>query len=182
MPVHAYIIVATGWIVWMAPFLMVKRSGERPTMVDRRARWGVLLQGLAYALLWQSTFWLRSPETWRIAVSVFFFILAAILSWTGTRALGRQWRIDAGLNRDHELIRSGPYSVVRHPIYSSMFCMLLATGFMVTPWFLLLASVLVFLVGAEIRVRVEDALLQDRFGDKFEEYRRGVSAYIPYVR
>jgi protein-S-isoprenylcysteine O-methyltransferase Ste14 len=60
--------------------------------------------------------------------------------------------------------------------------MLLATGFMVTPWFLLLASVLVFLVGAEIRVRVEDALLQDRFGDKFEEYRRGVSAYIPYVR
>jgi protein-S-isoprenylcysteine O-methyltransferase Ste14 len=151
-------------------------------MVDRRARWGVLLQGLAYALLWQSTFWFRLPETWRIAVSVFFFALAALLSWTGTRALGRQWRIDAGLNLDHELIRSGPYRVVRHPIYSSMLCMLLATGFMVTPWLLLLAAVLVFLIGVEIRVRVEDALLRDRFGDKFLEYSRAVPAYIPSVR
>src|ERR1700736_2999728 len=151
MPVHAYIIVAAGWIIWTAPFLiMMKRSGERPTKVDRRARWGVLLQGLAYALLWQGAFWLRAPEIWRMAVSVVFFALAAVLSWTGMRALGRQWRIDAGLNRDHELIRSGAYRVVRHPIYASMLCMLLATGFMVTPWLLLLASVMVFIIGAEI--------------------------------
>jgi protein-S-isoprenylcysteine O-methyltransferase Ste14 len=182
MPVHAYIILAAGWIVWTAPFFMLKRSAERPTKLDRRARWGVLLKGLAYSLLWQSAFWLRSPETWRIALSVFFFALAVLLSWTSVRALGRQWRIDAGLNAEHELIRRGPYRVVRHPIYSSMFCLLLATGFMLSPWLLLLASVVVFIVGVEIRVRVEDALLLGRFGDKFREYRRAVPAYIPYVR
>src|SRR5947207_3171062 len=49
------------------------------------------------------------------------------LSWTSARALGRQWRIDAGLNPDHQLVRSGGYGVVRHPIYTSMFCMLLGT-------------------------------------------------------
>ena len=44
---------------------------------------------------------------------------------TGVGALGRQWRIDAGLNSDHELVQSGPYRIVRHPIYTSMLCLLL---------------------------------------------------------
>ena len=67
-----------------------------------------------------------------------FFFLATLLSWTGARALGRQWRIDAGLSADHQLITSGPYRFVRHPIYTSMLSILLGTGFLITPWWLLL--------------------------------------------
>ena len=93
--------------------------------------------------------------------------LACILSRTGTRALGRQWRIDAGLSADHELVTRGPHRVVRHPIYTSM---LFAIG------------AVCFVAGTEIRVHIEEKLLAARFGEQFTAYRRRVPAYVPSVR
>src|SRR6185437_11164949 len=151
--------------------------GHRPA-----ARWGVVLEAIGYSLLWQGEFWARAPAEWRVAVSILFFTIACFFSWTGTRALGRHLRLDAALNPDHELVRSGPYRVIRHPIYASMLCVLLGTGFLVARWALLIAGVLVFIAGTEIRVRIEEKLLASRFGDEFLEYRRGVPAYIPLIR
>jgi len=116
-------------------------------------------------------------------ISSLLFAAASILSWTSTRALGRQWRLDAGLNSDHELVRSGPYRLIRHPIYTSMLCMLLGTGLLlVTPLTLLLPSLLCFVIGTEIRVRIEEKLLATQFGDEFLEYQRRVPGYIPFLK
>ena len=177
-----YIILAAGWLVWFIPFPVTGWNSKTPDRRDNRARWGLVLEVIAYSLLWQGEFWTRSPAPWRIACSVLFLALAGLLSWTATRALGRHLRFDAALSPDHELVRTGPYRVLRHPIYTSMFCMLLGTGFMITSLPLLLAAILLFVCGTEIRVRVEDGLLASRFGDQFREYQRSVSAYIPLVR
>jgi protein-S-isoprenylcysteine O-methyltransferase Ste14 len=182
MPALDYAILAAGWLIWLMPFLLLKRSSGKPEKLDRRARWGLVLQGLAYTLLWQSKFWARTPENWRAALSVFFLLLAGFLAWAGVRALGRQLRIDAGLNPDHELVRSGVYRVVRHPIYTSMLCLLLGTGFMIAPLLMLLISTLLFMIGTEIRVRIEDGLLASRFGDQFRDYQRTTPAYVPFMR
>jgi protein-S-isoprenylcysteine O-methyltransferase Ste14 len=182
MPAYAYATLAAGWLIWMTPFFLAKRNNEPAKEVDRRARWGVVLVVIAYALLWQGKFWLRPMSAWRMALSIFFLLLAGILSWTGARALGRQWRIDAGLITDHELVMSGPYRVVRHPIYTSMLCLLFGIGLMVTPLPLLVVSVLLFIAGTEIRVRIEDRLLASRFNDKFLDYQRSVPAYIPFLK
>jgi len=77
---------------------------------------------------------------------------------------------------------TGPYRVIRHPIYASMLCVLLGTGFMITPLWLLSVSFLVFVAGTEIRVRLEDRLLASHFGDQFRQYKSNVAAYIPFVK
>jgi len=177
-----YILLAAGWLVWFVPFPLTGWNSKTPARRDNRARWGLVLEVIAYSLLWQGEFWTRSPAPWRIACSVLFLALASLLSWTATRALGRHLRFDAALSPDHELIRTGPYRILRHPIYTSMFCLLLGTGFMITSLPLLLAAILLFVCGTEIRVRVEDGLLASRFGDQFREYQRSVSAYIPLIR
>jgi protein-S-isoprenylcysteine O-methyltransferase Ste14 len=182
MPGYAYAILAAGWLIWLTPFLLARRHHEQPKEVDRRARWGVLLVGVAYSILWPNNFWARPLPSWRTALSVSFLLLAGILSWTGARSLGRQWRIDAGLNPDHELVTLGPYRYVRHPIYTSMLFLLVGTGFMVAPLPMLLLSTVVFMTGTEIRVRIEDRLLDSRFGDRFREYKRTVPAYIPFTK
>jgi len=69
-------------------------------------------------------FWERPLDEWRLVHAVSLFALASLLSWSASRAPGRQWRFDAGLIRDHVLVRSGPYRVVRHPIYALMLCLL----------------------------------------------------------
>src|SRR5438552_16841271 len=103
MPGYAYVIVLAGWLIWMLPFFLIRRNSEAPVTLDRRARWGMVLECVGYSLLWQNRFWVRSPEGWRSALSVLFFVLAGLCSWTGVRTLGRHWRIDAGLSPDHEL-------------------------------------------------------------------------------
>jgi protein-S-isoprenylcysteine O-methyltransferase Ste14 len=63
-----------------------------------------------------------------------------------------------------------------------MLGVLLGTGSLITPWWLLLPLLLLFVIGTEIRVRIEDHLLASSFGDRFEEYRQRVPAYIPFLK
>ncbi|MBV9302208.1 MAG: isoprenylcysteine carboxylmethyltransferase family protein [Acidobacteriaceae bacterium] len=182
MPAYGYVIIAIGFVAWITPFFLMKRPGTRAEKVDRRARWGMVLEGIGYAVLWQSDFWARPPGPWRIGLSILFFAAASLFSWSSARTLGRQWRFDAGLNPDHQLVRSGVYGVVRHPIYASMLCLFLGMGFMVAPWVLFLIGAAIFLAGTEIRVRVEEKLLAAHFGAEFTEYRRSVPAYIPLLK
>ncbi len=67
MPAYAYATLAAGWLIWMTPFFLAKRHTEPAKELDRRARWGVVLVGIAYALLWQGKFWERSMSLggWR---------------------------------------------------------------------------------------------------------------------
>lgn len=182
LPTAIYVLGAAGWLIWFLPFPLTGWSTQTPLRRDSRARWGLVLETIAYLVLLANPFWTRSPASWRIVCSVVFLSLASLLSWTATHALGRHLRFDAALNPDHELVRSGPYRIVRHPIYTSMFCLLLGTGFLVTPIPLLLTAIAIFICGTEIRVRIEDRLLASQFGAEFANYRRGVSTYVPLIR
>jgi len=104
------------------------------------------------------------------------------LAWASTQHLGKQWRYAAALREDHELITTGPYSWVRHPIYTSMLGMLLATGAGYTWWPMFAAALIFFLAGTEIRIHSEERLLAQRFQDSFVAYRARVPAYIPFLR
>jgi protein-S-isoprenylcysteine O-methyltransferase Ste14 len=180
MSTYIYIILLLGWVAWSSAFLSRKRAtGAR--QIKKQARWGMLLEGIGFALIWQGRFWERAPG-WKLVPALLLLVSAALLSWTSVASLGRQWRIDAGLNPDHQLVRSGPYSLLRHPIYASMLCLLLGTGLVLAPWPLFLSALFIFLIGTEIRIRIEDGLLASHFGEEFAAYKRQVRAYIPWLR
>jgi protein-S-isoprenylcysteine O-methyltransferase Ste14 len=188
MATLARAVLGIGWLVWAVPFILIrlKRNKSTPQQIDRRARWGIVLQGVAFFLVWYGRI---GPDTsagpggaWRIPCAIVCFSLADLLSWTSFRALGRQWRFDAGLNADHELVRSGMYKIIRHPIYLSMIALMLGTGFLRSSLPVLAIAVVVSLIGTEIRVRLEDRLLASRFGEQFTTYQNRVPAYIPFVR
>jgi protein-S-isoprenylcysteine O-methyltransferase Ste14 len=63
-----------------------------------------------------------------------------------------------------------------------MFGMLLATGFAKTWWPFLVAGVILFVIGTEIRVRAEEKLLGARFGEEFALYKSQTPAYLPFLR
>ena len=97
------------------------------------------------------------------------------------RTLGTQWSLAARVLEGHKLITSGPYSVVRNPIYTGMFGMLLATGLAISHWVGLLIGVIVFAVGTAVRVHSEEKLLRGAFGEEFETYARKVPAVVPFL-
>ena len=171
------------WAVWLYPLLFrAPHFQKRPSItVPGPTRVGLLLECLAIMV----AFAFRRdhpPEIWQIAAAIVFAVLAAVLSWTSVTHLGKQFRVQAGLYEDHELVRTGPYAVVRHPIYASMLGMLLCTILLVTAWQWAVVSIVLFIIGTEIRVHSEEKLLGSRFGAALDEYRKQVPAYIPLVR
>ena len=181
MPLYAYLLILVGIVLWFYPFVPAHQKTPGASVVNKTSRWGMLLQFLAFTLLWQGHFWLRSLPWWRTAASVSLFALAIALSWASSRALAGQLRVDAALGADHHLVQSGPYALVRNPIYTSMLLVMCAIAVVVTPWKLFLPALMVFVVGTEIRVRTEEKLLATRFEDEFQEYKGNVRSYIPYL-
>ena len=177
---YTYCLLAAGTFLWCLPFVLARTRHRDPSQLDRRARWGIALQCISYSLLWQGRFWERHPQGWQFALAIAFFALACGLSWTGSRALGRHLQLDAALDPAHRLVQSGPYRFIRHPIYTSMLCVLMGTGVLIAPLYLLAPAALVFLAGAGIRMRVEDGILAARFGEQFAAYRHQVPRMLPF--
>ena len=180
----AWIELLACWIAWAYPFLFrAPHSQKRESLtVAGPTRLGLLLEVSAIGLAF-----VRAPRAPRTSPAFLIAalacgIVAAGLAWSSVTHLGRQFRIHAGLYIDHELVRTGPYAALRHPIYSSLLAILLATLLLLTPWPWALASLTLFVIGTEIRVRSEDRLLASRFGDQFAHYRETVPAYLPFVR
>lgn len=178
----AIAILAVGLAAWFLPFPLAAWSRVQPHARDPRWRWGLILETLAYAALFIGGVRTRSPALWCLLVAAVLFAIAALLSWTATRCLGRYLRFEAAVDPDHQLIRSGPYRVVRHPIYASMLCLLLGIAVLFATPLGSVLSLALFVLGTEVRVRIEEKLLADHFGDEFRAYRRTTSAYIPLIR
>jgi protein-S-isoprenylcysteine O-methyltransferase Ste14 len=82
--------------------------------------------------------------------------------------------------QDHELIRSGPYRIVRHPIYSGLLLAILGTAISLGQWRGLIA--LAFFGSAFLlRVRIEERVMAETFGSEYARYRSQVPALIPRI-
>jgi protein-S-isoprenylcysteine O-methyltransferase Ste14 len=173
------------WILWSLAFIRPSRQAadRKEVAKSSSSKWGIALVMVSFACLFA---YIRPSSFHKSAPALIAGILLAppsvALAWSATRHLGKQWRYAAALREDHELIQTGPYRWLRHPIYASMFGMLLATGFCWTWWPQFLASILFFIAGTEVRIRAEDRLLESRFQDSFRAYRAHTRAWIPFIR
>src|SRR2546423_11188553 len=121
MPAYAYVLIATGMLVWFYPFIPAHRGTTAASVVNSRSRWGVLLQVLAFSLLWQGHFWERSLPSWRAAASVVLFLLAAAPLSTSCRALPGQLRVYAGPGAQDPLVQAGPHRPSPYSTSTSIF-------------------------------------------------------------
>ena len=96
------------------------------------------------------------------------------------RRLGRHWSGAIATNVGHELIRSGPYRVVRHPIYTGLLGLYLGTALVSGELHALLGLGLAALAYWR-KIRLEEAHLRGVFGEKYAEYQRGTWALVPGV-
>lgn len=181
------LFIAFCWLGFLVGFVLRKPSAAGETR--RRApaaTAGIGLQSIGIAAVWSLVAErfpdFALPEVILRILCVLAVLLAVASVWLvveAIRVLGRQWSIQARLVEGHRLVVEGPYSHMRHPIYTGMLGMLLATGMAFSVWWALLIATPVFAVGTAVRVRAEEKLLHDAFGEDFEAYRDYVPAVIP---
>jgi protein-S-isoprenylcysteine O-methyltransferase Ste14 len=116
-----------------------------------------------------------------IVLGIAFTLAGAIFSIVARLYLGQNWSARATLKQDHELIRRGPYGLVRHPIYTGMLIAVIGTAMAFGELRDLLALPLA-VAGFWLKARSEEDLLMSNFGDRYAAYRREVrGAIVPYV-
>jgi len=125
----------------------------------------------------------------QFAVNIVLQIVAVVLAvasiWLAVSAineLGKQWSLAARLTEGHKLITSGVYGIVRHPIYTAMFGIMVATGIIFSNWIAIPAAVVIFVIGTKIRTDLEEALLREAFGEEFTKWEAKVPALVPFIK
>jgi protein-S-isoprenylcysteine O-methyltransferase Ste14 len=192
LPTAVFVFIVLCWISFAAFFIFKKKpEAEREETVERKRErasiYGIATQGLSYAIAWgvhrpYFTPLFAMSRALEIVLAVLTAALAVGSVWmvvAAARALGKQWSLAARVVEEHKLVTEGPYRIVRHPIYTGMLGMLLATSFATSFWFAIPFVLLAFIIGTLVRVRSEEKLLRETFGPQFDDYARRVPAFIP---
>lgn len=188
----AFGIVIALWFVFAWNFVLRKKPASPPDAKRSTPSWaGLVLQGLSFGLVWgvrRSPFaspLIEGQFVLNIVLQIAAVILAAASVWLAIRAiseLGKQWSLTARLTEGHKLVKTGVYGIVRHPIYTAMFGLMIATGIVFSHWIALAAAMVIFLIGTRIRTFLEESLLREAFGDEFAEWEKRVPSIIPFVK
>jgi protein-S-isoprenylcysteine O-methyltransferase Ste14 len=115
-------------------------------------------------------------------------ILGVVLTWAGIGIavwarynLGQFWSGRVTLKEDHQLIRSGPYAYLRHPIYTGLDLATIGSALVIDRWRCGVGVALIIL-GFVIKAKREEAMLSGQFGAAFEEHRRQTGFLLPKFR
>jgi len=184
-------VVIASWACLAAGFLLRKRP-PRTTEVRGGTRWayGVVLQGLGIAVVWGLSRRLGTPilalgpipDAVLAGIAITLAPVSVFVMVAAQRTLGRHWAYEARLIQHHELITSGPYRFVRHPIYTAFAGLTLATALAKSHWLSLVLFPPLFVAGTILRIHSEERLLRGAFGKAWDDYARRVPAAIPFLR
>lgn len=181
----AIVELGLGWSVWFLAFLASRRwiSNYRQIIGSSTSRWGILLTfiGLACLFAYLRPRGFEKTDAEFIA-SMVLCLPSAVLAWAAVQILSKQRREEAQSNKRPALIRTWPYSAVRHPICTAMLGMAIATAVGWTWWPMMIAGLFFCLLGLEAWVYADDQMLANVFQDEYAEYQSTVRGFIPMIR
>jgi protein-S-isoprenylcysteine O-methyltransferase Ste14 len=177
------------WIVfllyWQIKAVNTKSTQRLESAASRLLRVFIFL--IALALLWTT----RIPLPWLYLqlwpAGLWPFWLGAAVTIAGLlfavwarEHLGSNWSRSVTIKQDHELITTGPYAVVRHPIYTGILAGFLGMAIAISQVRGFIVFVLIFLA-LWMKFRMEEQWMRAQFGETYATYARHTAALVPYL-
>jgi protein-S-isoprenylcysteine O-methyltransferase Ste14 len=177
------------WITFLI-YWRIKAANTKSTQRLESATSGILrIITIFVAIVLLSTTWIPLPwlyqPVWRVGFWPFWIGAAITVSgllfsvWARGH-LGRNWSSQVSIKEDHELITTGPYSVVRHPIYTGILVGFLGVAIAVSEMRGFVVLVLLFLM-LWAKLRKEEQWMRSQFGETYATYVRRTAALVPYI-
>ncbi len=191
-------VIYVSFVLTLADWLSALQRGEAVTLLPERGgrKWPMWTQvamiilglGLCVPLFYFGWIPLLSMA---VEIAILLDVIGLVLYLAGLmftlwarRTLGRYWGISTSqqvkLLDEHQLIQSGPYTFVRHPMYFGWWVCMFGLTLIYPVWamFLLLVFSVISFAG---RARREEATLQERFGKEWVEYKKHTKSLIPFI-
>lgn len=189
MHITARHIIDYAWIgiaiLWLITSVTAKRSVRSQSLASRLFE--LCLTIAAFFLIFNPSLAI-GPLAWRVVPkSPVSSGLGAVLTVAGILfavwarfILGRNWSANVTVKQDHQLIRTGPYALVRHPIYSGLSLALLGTAIAFGQLRDVIALILA-VTAWRLKSLVEERFMMEQFGTEYVDYKRRVKALVPFV-
>ncbi|RVC61062.1 MAG: isoprenylcysteine carboxylmethyltransferase family protein [Mesorhizobium sp.] len=185
---HPAPAIAALWLFWVVSWLAAafwadpaaKRAGFREE-ARYRALWtigAILLFVPAHGYVGRLRLWMPTlTEAW---ICVALVAVGLAFSWWARLHLGRLWSGTVTAKADHRVVDTGPYRLVRHPIYTGLLVAILATmAAKGTVWGVAGAAFLI--VGIVVKARLEESFLRGELGTAYDDYARRVPMLLPFA-
>jgi protein-S-isoprenylcysteine O-methyltransferase len=172
-------------LIWAAAALAAKPAVRTEAHGSRLGH--LVTFAVALTLLFSSAVQ-TGPLAWRVlpaapawtAAGVILTFAGILFALWARFYLGRNWSAIVSIKRNHALVETGPYSIVRHPIYSGLLLAIFGTALAAADLSAFLAVALAF-AAWHAKSRLEEHFLLPQFGDAYRVYRAHVRALIPFV-
>jgi protein-S-isoprenylcysteine O-methyltransferase Ste14 len=179
------------WVAWVTYWWALSRSVKvnvrRESVYSRRSYLVALLLAivllsvpdLPIAFLGGRFLPAATGPLWN-GIGAVLVVVGLLFTVWAREHLGRNWSDVVTIKVDHELVTSGPYRVVRHPIYTGLLVAFLGQALARGEWRGLLAVALA-LWAFWRKSQVEERLMREQFGTAYEEYSQRVAALVPLI-
>jgi protein-S-isoprenylcysteine O-methyltransferase Ste14 len=172
-------------IVWIIGAFRAKRTVRRQSVVSRV---GMVVAGIAeyYVLLWVARYFGFATRRFLPDLEVYSWIgllmtVAGVAFAIWARVtLGRNWSGWVTVKQDHTLIRSGPYGLVRHPIYTGLTFAVIGTAIFDGEIRSVILIVVIFSILIH-KIKIEERFMTEQFGSEYTSYRQKTNALLPFV-
>jgi len=174
-----------GWLAyWLISAIGTKRTVRRETPAQRWI-YALPLAGAMFLYTYPRRsgplFQLVFPPTWTLYwIGTGLLVAGLAFSIWARVTLGRNWSGVVTVKENHELVQTGPYRLVRHPIYTGLLVALLGSAVAQDRWSSLLAVALIF-VSFWIKLLREEAWMRETFGTKYDAYCERTRRLVPFV-
>jgi protein-S-isoprenylcysteine O-methyltransferase Ste14 len=175
-------VLRLGWLCYW----LIEAGNTAPTAKSESLLTGILYRGATIlGVLLIASVKLSKDHFWPVNVpllcmGVLLMICGFSFAIWARRHLGRYWSSRVTLKQGHQVVDSGPYSIVRHPIYSGLLLSLAGTVLTIGTVQSLCGYVVIVLALA-LKMAAEERLLITHLGQAYQDYRKRVKALIPGV-
>ena len=160
-----------------------KMSERRVTNQEMTILGLLSLGGFFIPVIYAVTDWLdfanyELPD-WAGWLGVVLLAGALYIFWRAHADLGLNWSPTLEIREKHELITRGIYGVIRHPMYASQWLFAIAQPLLLQNWIAGFLNLLLFIPFYVFRVKAEEQLMIEQFGDQYRSYMQKVGGVLP---
>jgi protein-S-isoprenylcysteine O-methyltransferase Ste14 len=182
-----YIVAILAEIVIRAPLNRARKRqkiSESRFTGQERTLLGLLFLGMFFVpIIYAATDWLDFANyklpLWAGWLGVVLIAGAVFVFWRAHADLGLNWSPTLEIREEHELITGGIYAYIRHPMYASQWLWVIAQPLLLQNWIAGFIDLLVFIPFYLLRVKAEEQLMLEQFGDRYRSYMQKVGALLP---
>jgi protein-S-isoprenylcysteine O-methyltransferase Ste14 len=169
---------AAFWIYWLVAAFSMKR-GHVAWSRELRIRAVIVVGAILLIRVGPFRHDSLNSDPWRIGLGIFLFALGLGFAIWARLHIGRNWGTPMSKKDEPELVTSGPYRLVRHPIYSGMLVAGVGTAVALSwEWFVAVALAGVYFIYS---ATVEERYLTEQFPDAYPMYRHSTKMLLPLI-